>query len=208
MRVVGVTGGIASGKSTLMGMFRSAGVPGIDSDRIVHRLLRKGTRVFHLVKSAFGPACLDQHGNIDRRALGRRVFSDVRARRRLERIVHPAVFAEIDRSVRRLARRRVRLAAVDIPLLYETKSEIRYDVIVVAYVPRSVQILRLLRRGMPRLAARARIQAQWSLEWKRRRADVVFDMTKPLGRLKGEVVQWIQKIRGETRVSAKRSSRS
>lgn len=208
MKLIGVTGGIASGKSTLMRMFRAAGVPGIDSDRIVHRLLRRGTRVFSKVKAVFGKSCLAPGGEIDRRKLGRKVFSDTRARRRLEAIVHPAVFSAIDQSSRRLARRGARIAAVDIPLLFETRSARKFDLVVVAYAPRSVQLRRLRERNLTRAEAIFRLRAQWSLEWKRRRADAVFDMTKPISKLKKEVGQWIRRIRTGKPASATRSNRS
>ncbi|MBI4179089.1 dephospho-CoA kinase [bacterium] len=199
MVVVGLTGGIASGKSTLMGVFRSAGVPGVDIDRIVHRLLRKGTRVYAAVRALFGGEYLTPSGQIDRRRLGRKIFSDRSARRCLERIVHPAVFAEMDRRIGRYARRGARLVVVDIPLLYETRSARRFDKIVVAYAPRRVQMARLLRRGLGRAESAARIRAQWSLAWKRRRADVVFDMQRPLSKIRQEVERWVQSLRRPNR---------
>lgn len=191
--IVGITGGIASGKSTLLKMFRAAGAGGIDCDRIVHQLLRRGTRVFSEVVATFGDSYLTRQGELDRGRLGRKVFSDRAARRRLERIIHPAVFAEIARKTREFRGRGRRWVAVDIPLLFETRATQGVDRIVVAYVPRPVQLARLKRRGLTRPEALSRMRSQWSLEWKRRRADVVFDMTKPLGQIQREVHTWVRK---------------
>lgn len=189
--VIGITGGIASGKSTLLRMFRAAGVPGIDSDRIVHQLLRRGTKIFSEVVETFGEEYLTSRGDLDRKKLGRTVFANRAARRKLERIVHPAVFADIARRIQSLRRRGRRRVAVDIPLLFETRATDGVDAIAVAYVPRDVQLNRLRRRHLARAPAMARIRAQWSLDWKRRRADKVFDMTRSLPRIQREVRQWL-----------------
>ena len=194
MLIVGVTGGIASGKSTLLGIFRSLGVAGIDSDGIVHQLLKRGTRVFSEVVAAFGEKYLNRFGELDRRHLGRTVFSSRAARLRLERIVHPAVFAEIARQTQAMRRRGRRMVAIDIPLLYETRATGAADLVAVAYVPRPVQMRRLMKRSLTRAESAARIRAQWGLDWKRRRADVVFDMTKSLRRIKREVRSWLSKV--------------
>jgi len=194
IRVIGVTGGIASGKSTLLGLLRREGVPGIDSDRIVHRLLRRGTAVYSDVAAAFGEAYLGARGEIDRRKLGRTVFASRAARRKLERIVHPAVFAQIAEEAGRLRRRGHRRMAVDVPLLFETRADEGVDVVAVAHVPRAVQVRRLLARGHTRAEATARIGSQLSLDWKRRRADKVFDMTKPINQVRQEVRAWLKQL--------------
>ncbi len=195
LTVIGITGGIASGKSTLLGYFQSAGVPGIDCDRIVHQMLRRGTRVYSEIVAVFGEGYLDRRGELDRRRLGRTVFSDRSARRKLERIVHPAVFASIARQTVAYRRRGYRVIAVDIPLLFETRSARGVDVIAVAYVPRAVQVRRLRQRGWTVSEALARIRAQWSLDWKRRHADKVFDMRRSLRQIRWEVRQWVRKMK-------------
>ncbi len=185
--IVGITGGIATGKSTLLGIFRGMGVPTIDSDRIVHGLLRRGTKVFSAVVASFGRSYLSAGGCLDRRKLGEMVFRNRVARRRLERIVHPAVFTEIARQIGMYRRRHSPVVAVDIPLLFEARATIAIDMIVVAYAPPAIQIRRLRARGLGAQAARARIRAQWSIEYKRRRADIVFDMRSPIRRIRQEV---------------------
>lgn len=198
MTVIGVTGGIASGKSTLVSMLAREGCCVVDSDVIVHRLLLKRTRVHARVRKVFGADYLDAHGELDRRKLGRLVFADRVARRRLEGIIHPAVFAEIRRQIRAFRARGCRCVVVDIPLLFETHAERLVDTIAVAYAPRSVQMRRLSARGLARTDALRRIRAQWSLDAKRRRADVVFDMRKTMSQIQREVRQWIRKVQSTT----------
>lgn len=195
MCVIGITGGIASGKSTLLKLFRLEGVPGIDSDLIVHRLLRRGTRVYSAVVRAFGKEYLNSRGGLDRRKLGRKVFSNSAAREKLERIVHPAVFAAIAGETRKWRRRGCRRVAVDIPLLFETHASSGVDVIAVAYVPRSIQLERLRRRKLTATEAMARIRAQWKLERKCRKANIVFDMRKSLTHIKQEVRAWLSRLK-------------
>src|SRR6266404_1862360 len=117
MRVLSLTGSIGMGKSTAAAMLRRLGVPVHDADAAVHRLLRRNGAAIAKVESAFpgtaGPA------GIDRAALGRRVFGDAAALRRLERILHPMVRADADRFLRRMAVRRIPLVVLDIPLLLE-----------------------------------------------------------------------------------------
>ncbi len=191
-RIVGVTGGIATGKSTLLGMFRRLGVACIDSDAIAHRLMKRGGRVYSDVLAVFGDRYLDASGEIDRRALGCRIFSSRPARRALERIVHPAVFAEIARRIRHFRRRGRGIVAVDIPLLFETRAEPVVDEIVLAYAPRSVQVERLRRRGISPAAAAARLRAQWSIGRKRARSDKIFDMRRSLREIRREVRTWLR----------------
>ncbi len=193
--VIGITGGIASGKSTLLKLFRAEGVAGVDSDLIVHQLLCRGTKVYSAVVETFGEEYLNSEGILNRKKLGRKVFSNRVARRKLEGIVHPAVFAAIARETQRLRRRGRRQVAVDIPLLFETHATSGVDVIAVAYVPRSIQLKRLRRRNLTPSEAMARIRAQWSLERKRRRADIVFDMRKSLTQIKREVRSWLRERR-------------
>lgn len=195
MFVIGITGGIASGKSTLLNLFRAEGIPCIDSDRIVHQLLRRGTKVFSEIIETFGEQYLiSGKGELDRKKLGRMVFSNRSARRKLEKIVHPAVFANIAHQTRTLRRRGCLRVAVDIPLLYETKAIHGVDAVAVAYVPRSIQIQRLRQRNLTRTEALARLGAQWSLERKRKQADIVFDMRKPIPQIRREVRSWLNRV--------------
>ena len=178
MRIIGLTGSIAMGKSTAAAMLRRLGVPVHDADAVVHRLLGSGGAAVAAVERAF-PGVTAATGGIDRQALGGRVFGDDKALKRLENILHPLVRRAERRFLDGQRRRRTRAVVLDIPLLFETGGEGRCDVVWVVDAPEFLQHRRVLARpGMTaeKLAAiRAR---QTPNAEKRRRADVVI----PTGR--------------------------
>jgi dephospho-CoA kinase len=199
--VLGLTGSIAMGKSTAAATFRSFGLPVFDADAAVHRLLAPGGAGVGPVGEAF-PDCAGGRF-IDRRKLGRRVFGDPAALRRLEAVLHPLVRVEQDRFLARCRARGERIVVLDIPLLYETGGEHRVDAVAVVSAPAFLQSQRVLRRpGMTpaRLAAiRAR---QLPNREKRRRADFVI----PTGLDRRRAVEAIAAIvdRLRDRVAARR----
>jgi dephospho-CoA kinase len=155
MFLLGLTGSIAMGKSTAAAAFQGFGVPVLDADRTVHRLLAPGGGAVASVESAFAGVC-GADGGIDRRELGRRVFGDPAALARLEAVLHPLVRAAQRAFLGRAAAARVPLVVLDIPLLFETGAERRLDAVVVVSAPAFLQAQRVLRRpGMDaeRLAA-------------------------------------------------------
>lgn len=174
---VALTGGIATGKSYCLARFADAGAPILDADILARHAVAPGTAGFDAVRSRFGAAVVTAEGALDREALGRIVFADPAARRALEAIVHPAVYAAIGRWFDTLARSgQHRVAIADIPLLYETGHEGDFDAVVVASCPADQQIARLMARsGWPREDAARRIAAQWPVAEKARRADYVID---------------------------------
>ncbi len=183
MVILGLTGSIGMGKTVAAGMFADAGALVFDADVEVHRLIGPGGRAVAAVEAAFPGATREAAGGaeVDRAALGKRVFGDDAATRRLEAILHPLVGEARTRFLRCAARRRARLVVLDIPLLFETGGERRCDAVAVVWAPRFLQARRVLGRpGMTpeRLAA---IGAQQMPDHeKRRRAD--FDLPTGLGR--------------------------
>jgi dephospho-CoA kinase len=173
MRIVGLTGSIAMGKSTTAAMLRRLGVPVYDADAAVHRLTAAGGRAVAAIAARF-PGVLDPAGAVDRRLLGPKVFGKPQELKALEAILHPLVREEERRFLARCRRERRRLAVLDIPLLFETRGETRCDRVWVVSASRVIQTQRALRRpGMnpDRLAAiRTR---QIADPVKRRRADGV-----------------------------------
>ncbi len=171
---VALTGGIATGKSYVAARLHARGVPVIDSDRLVHEALEPGTTVSRRIADRFGTKILTGGGEIDRRKLGAIIFADPDARRDLEAIVHPAVYGEIERWFDRQAHEGTPWALADIPLLYETGHEGEFDRTIVTACRPVEQIRRLRERdGMSEDEARARLAAQWPIEEKARRADIV-----------------------------------
>lgn len=177
MRVVGLTGGIASGKSTVARMFQKAGAVIIDADRIARQVVAPGLPAWHEIRQAFGPTVLLPDGTIDREALGRLVFADPDKRRQLERIVHPRVGEEMATHMADAEQTDPdAVVLLDIPLLFETNRTQGLSDIIVVWLPEALQRRRLMERdGLSETDARARMNAQLPLAEKRRRATIVID---------------------------------
>ena len=176
MVVIGVTGGVGTGKSTVARMFARFGAVVLDADAIAHALMAPHGPAWRAIVKAFGPTILRPNRAVDRRGLAERVFGDPGARRRLERIVHPLVLREMARQLRRLTWRTPRVPAVvlDVPLLFEAGAQRLVDATVVVTAPRRVQQSRLRReRGWSDAEIRARCGAQWGLSAKVALADDV-----------------------------------
>jgi len=170
MIVLGLTGSIGMGKSTVAAILRRLGVPVHDADAAVHRLLGRGGRAVAAVARLFPDALKD--GAIDRRSLGRIVFADPGALARLEALLHPMVRREERQFLATQRRAGEPLAALDIPLLYETGGEARCDAVMVVSAPRRVQLGRVLARPGMTAEKLAAIEArQLSDAEKRSRAD-------------------------------------
>ncbi len=182
-RVIGLTGGIGSGKSTVAALLAELGAVVIDADAIVHELQAPGSPMLRAIAEAFGSEVIDASGALDRKALAARVFSDPAARARLGAIVHPPTIAEMGRRLAEARARGARVVVLDIPLLLEgrkagTGSAIAFpfDAVVVAWVPEEVAVARAVARddATPD-EVRARMRAQLPLDEKRAMADHVID---------------------------------
>lgn len=172
MVIVGLTGSIGMGKTTAARMLRCMGVPVYDSDAVVHRMLGPGGAAVAAVAKAFPATVRD--GEVDRQALGERVFSEPAALRTLESIIHPRVRCEERSFLKRAALRRVPLVVLDIPLLFETGGDARCDATVVVSAPAFLQRQRVLSRsGMTEDKFEAVLARQMTDAEKRRRADFV-----------------------------------
>jgi len=181
--ILGLSGGIGTGKSTVARFLDSLGATVIDADAIVHELQAPGTPMLDEIKEAFGPDLIDTEGRLDRNALGEIAFGDAAARERLEQIVHPKVIATIADRVASAQAAGTPLIVVDIPLLFERRenspnreSPTSFDATVLVYAPEPQQIERQMKRdGCNREAALQRIRAQLPIESKKAMADVVID---------------------------------
>ena len=172
---VGLTGGIATGKSTVARMLTAKGALLVDLDELAHTVEEPGGAVWGEIVRHFGEDILDADRKIDRKKLGAIVFSDPGKRRLLNSVVHPAVFEvwqERLNGIRRINRDAVVLS--DIPLLVEASMEKMVDLVLLVYLPREKQIARLMKRdGYSRSEAEMRIAAQMPIEEKKPHADIV-----------------------------------
>jgi dephospho-CoA kinase len=175
---VGLTGGIATGKSHVLRRLAAHGVPTIDADVLAREVVQSGSAALGAIVRRFGREVLDPDGSLNRRALGDRVFADEAARRDLEAIIHPAVYDAIGAWLAQLAAAAggARVAVADIPLLYETGHEADFDRVIVTRCTPDQQVARLRARdGLTEEEARRRLAAQWPIEEKAARADYVID---------------------------------
>lgn len=174
LRRVGLTGGIATGKSHVRAEFERLGVPTIDADLLARDAVAPGTPGLSRVVERFGPAVIGPDGALNRKKLASIVFSDAQARRDLEAIVHPQVRAATDRWFASLHGSSHAFAVADIPLLYEVGLETRFDAVIVVACDEGTQRRRVVERdGVSDAEARRRIGAQLPIDEKVRRADYV-----------------------------------
>jgi dephospho-CoA kinase len=194
MIVVGLTGSIGMGKSNAAHVLRRLGVPVHDADGAVHTLMGPGGRAVRKVAEAFPEALTGNR--IDRKVLGDLVFGNTPALRRLEAIIHPLVHQSSRAFLAAAARRRARIAVLDIPLLYESGGDRIVDVVIVVSAPRQIQRQRVMARpGMTEEKFHAILARQVPDVEKRRRADfVVFT-----GGHRGETFRQLKQIVGDLR---------
>jgi dephospho-CoA kinase len=176
MLLVGLTGGIGVGKSTVASMFAARGAAVVNGDEISRRLQEPGQPCYRGIVDAFGPEILDPAGRIDRRRLGAVVFADTASLRRLEAIMHPVIWAACDAEVQAAATAGTAVCLVEMALILETGQQGRFQKIIVVTAPERVQVERVARaRGLTAEEARQRLAAQWRGEDKARLADYIID---------------------------------
>ncbi|MFE3999053.1 dephospho-CoA kinase [Nocardioides sp. YIM B13467] len=183
---VGLTGGIASGKSTVSELLAGFGAVIVDSDKIAREVVEPGTPGLAQVVAEFGPSVLTESGALDRAKVGEIVFADQGARERLNAIVHPLVGAR-SAELEEAGRTAGKLVVNDIPLLVEVGYAPFFDEVIVVDVPVETQVERAIARGMTEIDARARIAAQASREDRLAAATYVIDNTGTLDDLRKRV---------------------
>jgi dephospho-CoA kinase len=191
MRLIGLTGGIATGKSMVDRMLEARGAAVIDADQLAREVVRRGEPALQAVAARFGPDVIQPDGTLDRERLGKIVFADPEARRDLDQITHPRI-AELtrDRIAAALASP-APLVAVDIPLLFENARESMFEGVLLVYAPREVQVRRLRERnGLDEAAALQRLAAQLPIDEKRDRATWIIDNTHGLDATARAVDDW------------------
>ena len=174
MELIGLTGGVGSGKSTVSGILQELGAFVIDADEGARAVVEPGTPGYRAVLEAFGPE-VTTDGRLDRARLAELVFNDRQALERLNSIVHPLVREWMATRLAEAAERGVEVVVQDIPLLFENKLEGLFSSTVLVYLPAELQVERLVGRGMAEPDARARIANQLPIEEKRARATYVID---------------------------------
>jgi len=197
MMLVGLTGGVATGKSTVAKMFGQCGAVVIDADELAREVVRPGKPAWRESVMAFGRGILHPDCTIDRHALGAIVFHDKKNLRRLERIIHPRVAREQIRLAKRAAKKDPKAIVIyDVPLLFEAGIDKRVDKVIVVTADQNTQLVRLRKRnGLTRAEALRRTRSQMPLTKKRRLADYVLDGTKNRKQLIREVSKLLEDLR-------------
>jgi len=197
MLLVGLTGGIATGKSTVAAMFTRCGAVVIDADELARQAVQPGKPAWREIVKTFGKTILNPDRTLNRQALGAMAFGHKTRLRRLERIIHPRVAREQARLTQQAARHDPHAVVIyDVPLLFEAGIETRVDATVVVTADRATQIARLkTRNGLSRAEALRRIKSQMPMADKRRRADYVLDGTLPKAMLAKQVARLLKTLR-------------
>jgi len=184
---VALTGGIASGKTTVANLFAELGVPLIDTDVIARQVVEPGQPALAVIVSTFGPDVLDADGRLDRRRMRERIFTDPAAKRRLEAILHPAIRVEMERQSREAGGSYQMLV---IPLLTESRRRDPFDRVLLVDVPEELQIQRLMMRdGVTHDQAQASLNAQASRAERLAMADDVVRNTGRVDDLRDEIAK-------------------
>lgn len=181
LHVFALTGGLGSGKSTVLARFVARGLPVVNADELARSVVEPGQPALAELARVFGPDVLDARGALDRRRLAERAFADPNARKALEAITHPRIAALAAERFRALDAQGEPLACYEVPLLFEVGLDRKYRPIVVVTAPEAERIARAMRRdGTTERHVRARLAAQLPLDDKVARADFVIDNGGPL----------------------------
>lgn len=192
---LGLTGGIATGKTTVSQMLAQQGIPIIDGDQVAHQVLANNQSVQEQIQATFGKQ-LVQDGQVDRAALGKLVFGNQAALAQLNAITAPVIRETIMTEMAQAKAHQVPLVVLDLPLLYEQHYETFCDGVLVIYLPVEKQLARLMARNqLSREDALKRINSQASLAEKRDRADFVIDNQGSLAQLKAQVKNILEGLR-------------
>ena len=190
-KIIGLTGGIASGKSTVSNWLISQGYPVIDADIAARRVVEPGMPALREITEAFGRDILLEDGTLDRKKLGAIIFSDEEKRQTLNAIVHPAVREWMRQETERAFSEGASVVIMDIPLLFESKLTHMVEETVLVYVSMETQLKRLMDRdGYSEADALARIHAQMPIDDKRKLADYIIDNNGPVS----ETIEQVKEI--------------
>lgn len=200
MFIAGLTGGIATGKSTVAGFLAQAGARIVDADKIAHDVVRKGQSAWEKIVAHFGEAVLLPDGEINRARLGDIIFKNREQKDVLNAIVHPEVFREMARQIDEAAARPGEVIILDVPLLIESGMHTSMAEVILVYTPPAVQLRRLMARdGINEADARARIDSQMPIEDKRAMATIIIDNSADLEAARARSIEVYRQLKEKIR---------
>lgn len=201
MQIVGLTGGIATGKSTVSAILKKAGAVIIDADRIARKVVKKGLPAHREIIKNFGETVLLPDGEINRSVLGDIIFNDPQKKQLLNKIVHPHVRKEQNRQLETIEKTDPdSIVILDIPLLIETQMYSDLPEVIVVYAPEPIQIKRLMQRdGISKTDALARVRSQIPIEEKKDRATIVIDNSGTMENTRKQTLKIFQRLKDKTK---------
>lgn len=198
MKWIGITGGIATGKSTVSRLVESRGYKVIDADRISHQLTMMGAEGYHQIVNTFGESILDSQLKIDRQKLADIVFNQPSEKLRLEGILHPLIKQKVSEIKAEEALKKTEFLFYDVPLLFENNLKSDFDLVITVWCDESIQIKRLMNRNQLTLSqAEARLRSQFPLIEKVQKADYCIDNSGPEVDLLFMVDHLLQEMTGQ-----------
>jgi dephospho-CoA kinase len=197
MPVIGLTGGLASGKSLITDYLKTKGIHVIDADQLARKVVQKGQACLEEIVQIFGQKILHQDGSLNRKMLGHLVFDSPEKRKRLEAIVHPRVYQAAWKEIHIIQEQNPDVLIIfSVPLLFETGHDKEVDKVIVVYADASTQLDRLQKRnGFTQAEARKRMSAQMSMEEKKKAADFLIDNTGDVQEAFKQVDKLLPKLR-------------
>jgi len=188
MQIVGLTGGIASGKSTVASIFKNLGIAIVDADSIAKKAVEPNSKALKRLIETFGKQIVGHCGKLNRAALRNIMISDANCKRHIEEIIHPDVMELSLKEISKIRSKGVRFLIFEIPLLYETGLENMFSPIIVVYCPKYIQLERVIKRDkITKNQASAIIHAQLDIEQKKKLADFIIDNSTSIDKLQNQV---------------------
>ena len=198
MKIVGLTGGISSGKSTVSSYFKQLEIPVIDADEVARKVVEPNSQGAREIRKAFGSDVFEEDGSLNRQKLGALIFSNAENRQKLDELLQPLIKIMILDEIEEYRQKGENMIVLDLPLLFEKQYEELCEEIIVVYIPRKLQLERLMKRNQyTKQEALSRIDSQLSIEEKRKRATVLLDNQGTIQQLYQQVEQWLVETKND-----------
>ena len=198
MKIVGLTGGISSGKSTVSSYLKQLKIPVIDADEVARKVVEPNSQGAREIRKAFGSDVFEEDGSLNRQKLGALIFSNAENRQKLDELLQPLIKIMILDEIEEYRQKGENMIVLDLPLLFEKQYEELCEEIIVVYIPRKLQLERLMKRNQyTKQEALSRIDSQLSIEEKRKRATVLLDNQGTIQQLYQQVEQWLVETKND-----------
>ena len=198
MKIVGLTGGISSGKSTVSSYLKQLKIPVIDADEVARKVVEPNSQGARKIRKTFSSDVFEEDGSLNRQKLGALIFSNAENRQKLDDLLQPLIKITILNEIEEYRQKGENMIVLDLPLLFEKQYEELCEEIIVVYIPKELQLERLMRRNQyTKQEALSRIDSQLSIEEKRKRATVLLDNQGTIQQLYQQVEQWLVETKND-----------